>query len=158
MALPLVETVAPPPDADPSRLAPHRIRRCTYRRLVSLERTRERIYEVECLYPDRKVPVPLGDLDAVRAAVRPETVLVWAETPTNPLLGIADIGALAEVAHDAGARLVVDNTFASPYLQQPLALGADVVVHSTTKYLGGHSDVVGGALVVADPGLGEERA
>jgi len=64
MALPLVETVAPPPDADPSRLAPHRIRRCTYRRLVSLERTRERIYEVECLYPDRKVPVPLGDLDA----------------------------------------------------------------------------------------------
>jgi cystathionine gamma-synthase len=104
-------------------------------------------------------PVPLGDVDAVRAAVRPgETVLVWAETPTNPLLGIADIAALASVAHDAGARLVVDNTFASPYLQQPLALGADVVVHSTTKYLGGHSDVVGGALVVADPVLGEELA
>ncbi len=103
-------------------------------------------------------PVPLGDLDAVRAAVRPETVLVWAETPTNPLLGIADVEALAGIAHEAGARLVVDNTFASPYLQQPIALGADVVVHSTTKYLGGHSDVVGGALVAADPGLGEELA
>ena len=103
-------------------------------------------------------PVPLGDLDAVRAALRPETVLVWAETPTNPLLGIADIAGLAGLAHDAGARLVVDNTFASPYLQQPLALGADVVVHSTTKYLGGHSDVVGGALVVADAALGEELA
>ena len=76
------------------------------------------------------------------------------ETPTNPLLGIADIDALAAVAHDAGALLVVDNTFAAPYLQQPLALGADVVVHSTTKYCGGHSDVVGGALVVADDGLG----
>ena len=103
-------------------------------------------------------PVRLGDLDAVRAAVRPETVLVWCETPTNPLLGVADIAGLAQVAHDADALLVVDNTFASPYLQQPLALGADVVVHSTTKYLGGHSDVVGGALVVADAGLGEELA
>jgi cystathionine gamma-synthase len=103
-------------------------------------------------------PVPLSDLDAVRAALRPETVLVWAETPTNPLLGIADIAALAEIAHAAGARLVVDNTFASPYLQQPLTLGADAVVHSTTKYLGGHSDVVGGALVVSDPALGEELA
>jgi cystathionine gamma-synthase len=84
--------------------------------------------------------------------------MVWCETPTNPLLGIADIAGLAGLAHDAGARLVVDNTFASPYLQQPLALGADVVVHSTTKYLGGHSDVVGGALVVADVTLGEELA
>ena len=84
-----------------------------------------------------------------RAASRP-TRLVWCETPTNPLLGIADIAALAEIAHDAGALLVVDNTFASPYLQQPLALGADVVVHSTTKYLGGHSDVVGGAWSTAD--------
>jgi cystathionine gamma-synthase len=103
-------------------------------------------------------PVPLGDVDAVRAAVRPETKVVWLETPTNPLLGIADIGALADVAHQAGALLVVDNTFASPYLQQPLPLGADVVVHSTTKYLGGHSDVVGGALVVKDAELGEQLA
>jgi cystathionine gamma-synthase len=102
--------------------------------------------------------VPLHDLDAVREAVTPQTRLVWAETPTNPLLGIADIAGLASIAHDAGARLVVDNTFASPYLQQPLTLGADVVVHSTTKYLGGHSDVVGGALVVADAELGEELA
>jgi cystathionine gamma-synthase len=103
-------------------------------------------------------PVALGDLSAVRAAVRPETQLIWCETPTNPLLGVADIAGLATVAHDAGAKLVVDNTFASPYLQQPLALGADVVVHSTTKYLGGHSDVVGGALVAADASLGEELA
>ncbi|MCW2599531.1 MAG: cystathionine gamma-synthase [Frankiales bacterium] len=102
--------------------------------------------------------VALGDPDAVRAAVRPETRLIWCETPTNPLLGIADIAALATIAHDAGALLVVDNTFASPYLQQPLALGADVVVHSTTKYLGGHSDVVGGGLVTADAALGEELA
>jgi cystathionine gamma-synthase len=102
--------------------------------------------------------VPLDDLDAVRAALRPTTKIVWCETPTNPLLGIADIAALAGVAHAAGARLVVDNTFASPYLQQPIALGADVVVHSTTKYLGGHSDVVGGALVAGDAELGEELA
>src|SRR3954464_3156612 len=95
-------------------------------------------------------PTDLGDLDAVRAAVRPgETKVVWAETPTNPLLTIADIAALAEIAHDAGALLVVDNTFATPYLQSPLALGADVVVHSTTKYAGGHSDVIGGALAGA---------
>ena len=103
-------------------------------------------------------PVALGDLSAVQAAVRPETRLIWCETPTNPLLGISDIAGLATIAHDAGARLVVDNTFASPYLQQPLALGADVVVHSTTKYLGGHSDVVGGGLVSADAALGEELA
>jgi cystathionine gamma-synthase len=102
--------------------------------------------------------VDLNDLDAVRAAVRPTTRVVWCETPTNPLLNIADIAALAQIAHDAGALLVVDNTFASPYLQRPLSLGADVVVHSTTKYLGGHSDVVGGALVTADAGLGEEIA
>jgi cystathionine gamma-synthase len=75
---------------------------------------------------------------------------VWVETPTNPLLGIADLATLAELAHNAGALLVVDNTFATPYLQSPLGLGADVVVHSTTKYCGGHSDVIGGALVVAD--------
>ena len=103
-------------------------------------------------------PVPLGDLDAVRAAVRTTTRAIWCETPTNPLLGISDIAALAQIAHDAGARLVVDNTFASPYLQRPLTLGADVVVHSTTKYLGGHSDVVGGALLTADDALGEELA
>ncbi|MGW4497148.1 cystathionine gamma-synthase [Micromonospora sp. NPDC004336] len=102
-------------------------------------------------------PAKVSDPDAIRAAVRPgSTKIVWVETPTNPLLGIADIAALAAVAHDAGALLVVDNTFASPYLQQPIAHGADVVVHSTTKYVGGHSDVVGGALVAADAGLGEE--
>lgn len=103
-------------------------------------------------------PAPLADVAAVRAAVRPETAMVWVETPTNPLLTVADISALADVAHSAGALLVVDNTFASPYLQQPLALAADVVVHSTTKYLGGHSDVVGGALVLADPELAERVA
>ncbi|MGO1165942.1 MAG: cystathionine gamma-synthase [Janibacter sp.] len=95
-------------------------------------------------------PAPVTDVDAIRAAIRPTTKLVWIETPTNPLLNIGDIAAIAEVAHAAGARLVVDNTFASPYLQQPLALGADVVLHSSTKYLGGHSDVVGGLLVTDD--------
>jgi cystathionine gamma-synthase len=101
-------------------------------------------------------PAPVSDVDAVRAAIRPgETKVVWVETPTNPLLNIGDVEALASVAHDAGALLVVDNTFASPYLQQPLTLGADVVVHSTTKYCGGHSDVVGGAIVVRDLDLAE---
>ncbi|MDP9395213.1 MAG: cystathionine gamma-synthase [Actinomycetota bacterium] len=96
------------------------------------------------------------DVDAFRAAVEPgRTKVLWCETPTNPLLGISDIAALAQLAHDIGAVLVVDNTFASPYLQQPLTLGADVVVHSTTKYMGGHSDVVGGAVVTADDELGE---
>jgi cystathionine gamma-synthase len=96
-------------------------------------------------------PAPVSDVDAVRAAIRPgQTRMVWVETPTNPLLNIGDIEALAGVAHEAGALLVVDNTFASPYLQQPLTLGADVVLHSTTKYCGGHSDVVGGAVVVRD--------
>ncbi len=103
-------------------------------------------------------PVPLGDLAAVAAAITQKTRVIWVETPTNPLLGIADIAALAQLAHDCGALLVVDNTFASPYLQQPLALGADVVVHSTTKYVGGHSDVVGGALVARDAELGERLA
>ena len=98
----------------------------------------------------------MTDLDAVRAAVRPgETAVLWVETPSNPLMKISDIAALAEIGHAAGALVVVDNTFASPYLQQPLALGADVVVHSTTKYIGGHSDVVGGALVVKDDALAE---
>ena len=100
----------------------------------------------------------LTDLAAVEAAVRPGTSVVWVETPTNPLLGIADITAIAEIAHAVGALVVVDNTFASPYLQQPLALGADVVVHSTTKYCGGHSDLVGGALIVNDPELAEQIA
>jgi len=103
-------------------------------------------------------PVHLADLAAVRAALRPTTTVLWCETPTNPLLGIADVAALAGLAHDAGALLVVDNTFASPYLQQPLALGADAVMHSTTKYLGGHSDVVGGALVVDDAELADRLA
>jgi cystathionine gamma-synthase len=103
-------------------------------------------------------PADLSDVDAVRQAITPRTRIIWAETPTNPLLGIADIATLAGVAHDNDALLVVDNTFASPYLQQPLAHGADIVVHSTTKYVGGHSDVVGGALVVGDSALGEELA
>jgi cystathionine gamma-synthase len=98
------------------------------------------------------------DLDAVRRATRDNTTLLWCETPTNPLLNVADITGLAAIARDVGARLVVDNTFASPYLQQPLALGADIVVHSTTKYLGGHSDVVGGALVTNDAALAEDLA
>ncbi|MFG2823851.1 cystathionine gamma-synthase [Kitasatospora sp. NPDC048365] len=97
-------------------------------------------------------------VEKVREAIRPNTRAVWVETPSNPLLGITDLTAVAEIAHAAGALLVVDNTFASPYLQQPIALGADVVVHSTTKYMGGHSDVVGGALVVAEAGLAEEVA
>ena len=96
-------------------------------------------------------PAAINDADEVRAAVRPNTKLVWVETPTNPLLNIGDISAIAEIAHQGGAKLVVDNTFASPYL--PLAFGADVVLHSTTKYIGGHSDVVGGALVTDDEEL-----
>jgi cystathionine gamma-synthase len=100
----------------------------------------------------------LADVHAVASAVRPNTKVIWCETPTNPLLGIADIAALSDVAAEAGARLVVDNTFATPYLQSPLGLGADVVLHSTTKYLGGHSDVVGGALITSDEELNEEFA
>jgi cystathionine gamma-synthase len=104
-------------------------------------------------------PVAMSDAAAVRQALRETPARVtWVESPTNPLLSVADIAAVAEAAHEAGALLVVDNTFASPYLQQPLALGADVVVHSTTKYIGGHSDVVGGAVIVMDPGLGEQLA
>ena len=96
------------------------------------------------------------DLEAVAAAMRPETRLIWAETPTNPLLRVVDIAALAAIAHDGNARLLVDNTFATAYLQQPLELGADVSLYSTTKYVGGHSDVVGGALVTADGDLLEQ--
>jgi cystathionine gamma-synthase len=103
-------------------------------------------------------PADLNDLDALAAVMRPTTRVIWCETPTNPLLNLADIARLAEFAHEHGALLVVDNTFASPYLQQPLTLGADVVVHSTTKYLGGHSDVVGGALITSDDELGERLA
>lgn len=92
-------------------------------------------------------PVHLPDLAAVRAAITANTRMIWVETPTNPLLSIADITAISEIGHAAGATVLVDNTFASPALQQPLTLGADIVLHSTTKYIGGHSDVVGGALV-----------
>jgi cystathionine gamma-synthase len=103
-------------------------------------------------------PVALSDLDAVRAAITPQTRLVWVETPTNPLLSIADIAGLAELGKQRSAKVLVDNTFASPALQQPLTLGADVVLHSTTKYIGGHSDVVGGALVTNDRELDEAFA
>jgi cystathionine gamma-synthase len=95
----------------------------------------------------------VNDLDAIRAAVTDATKAIWIETPTNPLLNVGDVAAISEIAHAAGATFVVDNTFASPYLQQPLTLGADVVLHSTTKYIGGHSDVVGGVLVTDDEEL-----
>jgi cystathionine gamma-synthase len=101
--------------------------------------------------------VDMSDPDAVRAAVAERAPrILWVETPSNPLLKITDIEGLARVGHEAGALVVVDNTFATPALQRPLALGADVVVHSTTKYLGGHSDVVGGALVMRDEALAEK--
>ncbi|MEV6660506.1 cystathionine gamma-synthase [Nocardia fluminea] len=103
-------------------------------------------------------PAHIADLDAVRAAIRPNTKLVWIETPTNPLLSIGDIPQLADIAHESDAKLVVDNTFATPYLQQPLLLGADVVLHSTTKYIGGHSDVVGGALITNSADLDSDFA
>src|SRR5690606_19288181 len=95
----------------------------------------------------------LSDLDAAKAAVRSNTRMIWLETPTNPAMRITDIAAMREIADGVGAMLVVDNTFATPYLQQPLALGADLVVHSSTKYLGGHSDVVGGMVVGNDETL-----
>src|SRR6478609_3490848 len=103
-------------------------------------------------------PAALSDLDAVRAAITAKTRLIWVETPTNPLLSIADIAAIVEVASASGAKVLVDNTFASPALQQPLRLGADVVLHSTTKYIGGHSDVVGGALLTNDEALDDAFA
>lgn len=102
--------------------------------------------------------VAVHDLDAIAAAVTERTKAIWLETPTNPLLNIADIAAVAQIARDREVRFVVDNTFASPYLQQPLNLGADIVLHSTTKYLGGHSDVVGGVLVTNDQALDEQFA
>ena len=104
-------------------------------------------------------PVQQTDLAAVATeAARRRPRLIWAETPTNPLLSVVDIRALAAIAHGNGALLVVDNTFASPYLQRPLDLGADIVVHSTTKYLGGHSDVIGGAIVLKDPRYADDLA
>jgi len=98
-------------------------------------------------------PVALSDLDAVRAAITTQTRLIWVETPTNPLLSIADIAGIAAIGVESGAKVLVDNTFASPALQRPLTLGADIVLHSTTKYIGGHSDVVGGALITSDEEL-----
>ncbi|WP_300682406.1 cystathionine gamma-synthase [Nocardioides sp.] len=106
----------------------------------------------------RYTPVALHDLDAVRAALTPQTRLIWVETPTNPLLSIADIAALSGVGQESSAKVLVDNTFASPALQQPLTLGADIVLHSTTKYIGGHSDVVGGALITRDEELDQAFA
>ncbi|OBH08217.1 MULTISPECIES: cystathionine gamma-synthase [unclassified Mycobacterium] len=103
-------------------------------------------------------PVALSDLAAVRAAITPQTRLVWVETPTNPLLTIVDIAAISEIGRGSSAKVLVDNTFASPALQQPLTLGADVVLHSTTKYIGGHSDVVGGALITNDQELDDAFA
>lgn len=99
--------------------------------------------------------IDLSDLDAVETGWHAETKLLWAETPSNPFLRVVDIAALAEIAHRHAAKLVIDNTFATPYLQTPLLLGADVVVHSTTKYLGGHSDVIGGAVITNDDELAE---
>ena len=117
--------------------------------------TWRQISKVHARFGIEVTAVDLSDLDAARGACRPSTRMIWAETPTNPLLKILDIAALAQLAADVDARLVVDNTFATPYLQQPLALGADLVVHSTNKYLGGHSDVVGGA-VCCDAETGTE--
>ncbi len=97
--------------------------------------------------------VSLADLDAVRAAITPQTKLIWVETPTNPLLSIADIAGIVGIASTSNTKVLVDNTFASPALQQPLTHGADIVLHSTTKYIGGHSDIVGGALLTSDEEL-----
>jgi len=110
------------------------------------------VYGLEVTYLD------LADLEAVRAALRPSTRMIWVETPSNPLLRLSDLAALAAVAREAGALLAVDNTFLSPVLQRPIEAGADLVVHSTTKYLNGHSDVVGGAVVAADPALAQRLA
>lgn len=100
----------------------------------------------------------LTDLESVESSWKPETRLVWIETPSNPMLAIVDIAAVARLAHERGGKVVVDNTFATPYLQQPLTLGADAVVHSTTKYLGGHSDVVGGFIATNDAELASRLA
>src|SRR5690606_12430860 len=100
--------------------------------------------------------VDTTDVRNVEAAITDKTRLVWIESPTNPTLKISDIAAIADVAHRAGALRCVDNTFASPILQKPIALGADIVVHSATKYLGGHSDLIAGLLAIKDPTLAEE--
>ncbi|HUM00283.1 MAG TPA: cystathionine gamma-synthase [Mycobacterium sp.] len=102
--------------------------------------------------------VPQSDLDAVRDGITDATKVIWVETPTNPLLTVADIAAIAELGRARSVKVLVDNTFASPALQRPLTLGADIVLHSTTKYIGGHSDVVGGALLTSDPELDEAFA
>ena len=111
------------------------------------ERVRRRSMGLDFSYVD------LGDLSAVEAAITPRTQLLWVETPTNPLMKVADIAALSKIAKAHGLLLIVDNTFATPWCQQPLSLGADVVMHSATKYLNGHSDVIGGALVTGDADL-----
>jgi cystathionine gamma-lyase len=140
--------------------------------VLSLLRPGDHVIAGEDLYAGtirllRTVFAPLGiettfvdstSSDAIRQAVRPATRMLWVESPSNPLLYITDIAASARIAHEAGALLVVDNTFATPALQRPIELGADIVVHSTTKYAGGHSDVVGGGLVLEDPELHESIA
>ena len=110
------------------------------------------------VYAPKGYDFEFASADSVVAAIDERTRLVWLETPTNPLLNIVDIGAVAEAAHAAGAVVAVDNTFATPYLQRPLELGADIVHHSTTKYLGGHSDVVGGFAATNDPTIAERLA
>ena len=100
-------------------------------------------------------PTELSDPETLAARLDADVALVWIETPTNPLLNVVDIRSVVEAAHGAGAKVVVDNTFATPYLQRPLELGADIVVHSTTKYIGGHSDVVGGFAATNDPEIAE---
>ncbi|MCC5866801.1 MAG: cystathionine gamma-synthase [Wenzhouxiangella sp.] len=114
------------------------------------ERVRRQSSGLEFTFAD------LADVDAARAAITDRTRMIWVETPTNPMLQLVDIAAMAELARECGAWLVVDNTFATPMLQQPLNLGADIIVHSVTKYLNGHSDMVGGAVVVRDDELGEK--
>jgi cystathionine gamma-lyase len=114
------------------------------------ERVRRRSSGLDFTFAD------LGDPDAAAAAITDRTKLIWVETPTNPMLQLVDIQKMAELAHRHGCRLVVDNTFATPILQRPIALGADIVLHSVTKYLNGHSDMVGGAVVVNDDALAEE--
>ena len=113
------------------------------------ERVRRRSMGLDFAYVD------LSDIAAVEAAITPRTRMLWVETPTNPMMKLADIAALSQIARARGLILVVDNTFATPFCQQPLSLGADVVMHSATKYLNGHSDIIGGVLVTADADLGQ---